>query len=193
MRTIIDPRHLLQAHDAARFTRNDDLAEIFRAFHATLHLHHAVLLDGAHRAHRQVLVFIRHRTHHLVGADAQRLHGLRVQINIEFAFGAAHHHHRADTAHVFQAFFQHLVGPVGHLDMAGGFDALGQVFRVGHHGHIPNRAAGRVKAQNARLFHFGAQKRMHVRDFFTHIVSRFAAIHAELKLDDDHRHALVAA
>jgi hypothetical protein len=30
-------------------------------------------------------------------------------------------------------------------------------------------------------------------DFFAHIVSGFAAIHAQLKLNDHHRQALVAA
>ena len=125
LRAIINPRYLFQAHDAACFAGDDDLAEIFWALHAALHLHHPVLLNGAHRAHGQVLVFIRHRTHHLVGADAQRLHGLRIEVNVEFAFGATDHHHRTDTAHVFQAFFQDLVGPVGHLNMAGGVDTLG--------------------------------------------------------------------
>ena len=90
LRAVIHRGHLVQANWRGVFTRHDDLAKVFRAQHATLDLNHTVLLQRAQAAYGQVLGFGFDRVHHLIGADAERLHGLWVQVQIDFAFGAAH-------------------------------------------------------------------------------------------------------
>ena len=94
------------------FARDDDLAKVFWALHTCLNLDHAFLLGGANRTHWQVLVFIAHGGHHLVWRDAKGLQRLWVQVNVDFALGAAYHRDRAHTAHVLQALFISLLGPI---------------------------------------------------------------------------------
>jgi hypothetical protein len=62
-----------------------------------------------------------------------------------------------------------------------------------HHGQRPNGFAGRVKAQDFGFFHVIAQQGAQRGYFLAHVVSAFAAIDIELKLNHHHRHAFVAA
>ena len=142
----------------------------------------------------RVLVLVAHRVDHLVGADAEGLHGLRVQVDVDLALGAAHQRDRADAAHVFQPLLEHLVGPVGELDRAerAGRAAVARL-RVRQHGHRPDGAAGRVEAQHARVFHLVAKQRAHGGDLFAHVFGRLAPVDVQLELDDDDRLAFVAA
>ena len=116
LRAIGDAGELADRDRRARFARHDDLGKILRALHTRLNLHHALLSQRAHRAHRQILIFAADRAGHLFAADAISLQRLGIEIDIDFAFGGTHQSHRAYTAHVFQAFFQILVSPVGQFD-----------------------------------------------------------------------------
>ena len=115
---VADAGDLIDGNRRAAFARHDDAAEVFRAFHAGVDFDGAFLRQRANRAQRQVLIFAAHGGHHLVGADAQRLHRLWVQVNVDFALGAADERDGTGAAHVFEAFFQHLIGPIGQLDGA---------------------------------------------------------------------------
>ena len=186
LRAVVDLGNLRQAHIGAAFASHDDVANVLGALHARLHLHHAVLLDRTNRAHRQVLVFVANGGHHLLGRYTQGFHGLRVQVEVDLTFGSTHQGHRAYATNIFKPLFEDLVGPVGQLHIAQRF-AQSSGFVVGQHRHRPNRAAGGVKTQDARLFDISAQKRVDIRDFFADIVSGFAAIDIQLKLNHHHR------
>jgi len=114
--TVYDPGELLHAHRGPVFARHDDPAKILRPLHAGFDLHHALLLARADRTDRQVLVFIAHGGGHLPGRDAKSFQCLGIEVDVDFALGAAHHGHRPHAAHVFQALSECLVGPVGQLD-----------------------------------------------------------------------------
>ena len=189
---IVDLGHLRQSHIGAALASHDDVAKVLGALHARLHLHHAVLLNRTNRAHWQVLVFVADGGHHLVCRHAQRFHGLRIQVEVDFAFGATYQGHRAHATHVFKPLLEDLVCPVGQLHIAQGL-AQSRGFLIRQYRHRPNRAAGGVKAQDARLFHIGAQKWVDIRDFFAHIISGFATIDIQLKLNHHHRQAFVTA
>jgi hypothetical protein len=79
------------------------LVEVFRALHAGVDLDDALLLQRAYGTHRQVLVLAAHGIDHLVGSHAKGFHGLRVEVDVDFALGATHQSDRAHAAHIFQA------------------------------------------------------------------------------------------
>jgi len=137
------------------------------------------------------MVFIAHRGHHLVGGHAQCFHGRRLQVEVDFASGAAHQRDRAHATHILQPLFEHLLGPVGDLHCRQGAAAAGGCLR--HHGQRPDGAAGGVKAQHLGLFDLGAQQRAHRSDLLAHVLGRLAAVHVQLKFDDHHRLVFVAA
>jgi hypothetical protein len=196
LRAVLHIGHLVKRDGHTAPARHDQTAKVFRALETRLNFDRALLRQRAQGAHGQVLVFAAHRVGHLLGAHAQRFHGLGQEVDVDFALGAAHQGDRAHAACVFQAFFQHLVGPVGQRHRVGGqvcSAACGHGRGVGHHGHRPHRPAGRVKAQHPRLFDLGAQQRAHGSDFFAHVFGGFAPVHAQLKFNDHHRAALVAA
>ena len=203
LRAIVHPRHLVEADGRtgprlacrrSALAGHDDAAKVFGALHAGVDLHHAFLGQRADGAHGQVLVFVAHGRNHLLGRDAVGLQRLRVQVDVDFALGGAHQVHRAYTAHVFQAFFQHLLGPGRQLH-SGRRCRIGVCTRlvIGQHGEGPHGAAGRVKAQNPGLFHLGAQVGAHGGHFLAHIFGGLAPIDVQLELDDHDRRALVAA
>ena len=131
-----------------------------------------------------------HCLRHLLGRDAKGFQCLRVQVNVDFALGGAHQVHRAHAAHVLQAFFERLFGPAAQFDRA----ALRHAFcSIWQHRQRPHRAAGRVKAQHARLFHLVAQQRAHAGHFFAHVLCRLAAIDVQLEFNDDDRAAFKAS
>jgi hypothetical protein len=189
LRAVGDAGHLVHAHGGGSLAGHDDLAEILGALHARVDLDHAFLRQRADRADRQVLVLVAHGRHHLVGRDAQRFHRGRVEVDVDLALGAAHQRDGADAAHVLEPLLEHLVGPVGQLD--GCHAPCLRVVR--HHGQRPDRPAGRVEAQHARLFHLGAETGPDRGDLFAHVLSCLAAVDVQLELDDDHRLTLVAA
>jgi hypothetical protein len=78
-----------------------------------------------------------------------------LQVDVDLALGAADQVDRADAAHVFQALLQHLVGPVGQLHRLTARRRLGCHRQ---HRQRPDRRAGRVEAQHARLLDLGAQQ-----------------------------------
>ena len=144
----------------------------------------------ADSAQGQVLVFSSHRIDDLLNADAQAGHGLRVQVDVDFSLGAAHQRDGAHAPHIFKPFFEYLVGPVGELHRL----LVRRIgWRIGQHGHGPDSAAGRVKAQNPRLFDLCTQTRAQCCDFFAYVLGGLAAVHIELKLNDNNRLSLVAS
>ena len=194
LRAILDKGDLVQRDGSACLASHNDFSEVFRTLDAGIDFDHALLRQRANCAQRQVLVFIAHRSGNLVSADTQRFHGLWVQINIDFSPGAACQGHSTRAAHIFQALFQNLVSPVGEgnrrhrrLTRATG------LLRSRQHRNRPDRACSRVKAQHPRLPHLIAQQRAQGSDFFAHILGCTAAIYRQLKLDDDHRLAFIAA
>ena len=133
------------------------------------------------------MIFIAHSLRHLLRADAIGFQRLRVEIDIDLALGGAHERDGAYAAHVFQAFLERLIRPIGQLHWAHAF------FCAGQHGDRPHRARRRIKAQNTRLFDLSAQARAHSGDFFTHIIGSFTAIDIQCKFHDDNRCAFVTA
>ena len=128
LRSVSDSSHLVYRDRCAtcvaagrtprglRFARHNDLAEVFRPFHAGVYFDDAFLRQRADGADRQILVLAAHRIDHLVGRDTVRLHGLRIEVDVDFAAGSPHQRHRARAANVFQALSEYLIGPVGQLD-----------------------------------------------------------------------------
>ena len=188
LRPVADARQLAQAHRAARTLHHDDLGKIFRALHAPLHLQHPVLVQGADAACGQVLVFVFDRCRHLLRRHAIGLQRGGLQIQIDLPGCATHHRRRTDAAHIFQAAFEHLVGPERQLHRAGCAGC-----GVGGDGHGPNGFGRRVKTQHARVFDFWAQQGLDPGDFFAHIFGRFAPFGLQAEFDDDYRLAFVAA
>ena len=133
------------------------------------------------------MIFIAHSLRHLLRADAIGFQRLRVEIDIDLALGGAHERDGAYAAHVFQAFLERLIRPIGQLHWAHAF------FCAGQHGDRPHRAGRWVKSQNSRLFDLGAQARPHGSHLLAHIIGRFAAIDIERKFHDDNRCAFVTA
>ena len=189
MCAVVHVGQLAQRDGGAVFAGDDDAAEVFGPLHTCVDLHHTFLLRRADGAQRQLLVLVAHGIGHLVGSDAIGFERLRVQVGVDFAACTAHQADGAHAAHVFQTLFQHLVGPVGQLDGAGGFAFAG----VGHDSHRPDSAAGRVKPQYTGLFHFSAQQRAHGGHFFAHVFSGFAAIDVQMEFNDDYGCTFVAA
>ena len=143
--------------------------------------------DGTHG---QVLILVFDGIGHLVGCDAQRLHGGRLQVKVDFTFGATHQRDRTDATHVLQSLLEHLLGPVGDLHGREVFPVFAG-FR--NHCERPDGPAGRVKAQDLGFLDFGAQAGANSSHFFAHILGGLAAIHVQLELDDHDRLVLVAA
>ena len=113
LRPVADARQLAQAHRAARALHHRDLGKIFRALHAPLHLQNPVLVQGADAACGQVLVFVFNRCCYLLGRHAIGLQRGGLQIQIDLPWRATYQRGRTDAAHIFQAAFEHLVGPAG--------------------------------------------------------------------------------
>ena len=95
--------------------RDDDAVEVIRLRHACLQLHHFFLVLGAQAAQWRVLVLGPHGGHHLVGGDAECLHGSQVEFDVDGAARAADQIDRTHTAYVFEPLFEYLLRPLRQL------------------------------------------------------------------------------
>ena len=188
--TVAHAGYPVQGDGNAVATRDDDFSKIFWPLDAGIDLDDALLRQRADSAQGQVLVFSSYRIDNLLDADAHAGHGLRVQVDVDFSLGAAHQRDGAHAPHIFKPFFEYLVGPVGELHRL----LVRRIgWRIGQHGHGPDSAAGRVKAQNPRLFDLCTQTRAQCCDFFAYVLGGLAAVHIQLKLNDNDRLAFIAA
>ena len=170
------------------FSCNDDVAEVLGALDTGIDFYNTLLCQRADGTNRQILVFTAHGIDNLLGRYTERLHCLRVQIQIDLPAGAADQRHCTCTAHVFKALFQNLIRPIRQL-----YRRHRRRSACRHYRDRPNRSACRVKAQYAWLFDFRPEKRPDNAKLFTHVFSGFSPVNVQLEFNDDDCLAFVAA